>query len=65
MPDKKRKLTTKVHRKTLNPVFDERFDLPLLYKDIAQKTLVFGIYDYDRFGKHDSIGSGKVRGLVD
>ena len=25
MPDKKRKLETKVHRKTLNPVFNETF----------------------------------------
>ncbi|KPJ11129.1 Synaptotagmin 1 [Papilio machaon] len=126
LPDKKKKFETKVHRKTLNPVFNETFvfkigiwtnqigldigsikdirnrwawlvdtfyeckrighyrcTLPLFvrtapnnhhqkrsdeylhirnvpYADAMNKTLVFAIFDFDRFSKHDQIGEVKV-----
>lgn len=79
LPDKKKKFETKVHRKTLNPVFNESFtfkvnvnDEPATneisrnslwqvpYADAMGKTLVFAIYDFDRFSKHDQIGEVKV-----
>ncbi|VDM98679.1 unnamed protein product [Thelazia callipaeda] len=47
LPEKKKKVETKVHRKTLNPV---------QFAEIASKTLVFAVYDFDRFSKHDQIG---------
>ena len=53
----KKKFETKVHRKTLNPFFNETFyfkNLP--YADTFDKTLVFTIFDFDRFSKHDRIG---------
>jgi synaptotagmin-1 len=28
----------------------------LPYGDIASKTLIFAIYDFDRFSRHDQIG---------
>ncbi|CAH1981190.1 unnamed protein product [Acanthoscelides obtectus] len=61
LPDKKKKFETKVHRKTLNPVFNETFvfkNLP--YAEAMNKTLVFAIFDFDRFSKHDQIGEVKV-----
>ncbi|XP_025831931.1 synaptotagmin 1 isoform X2 [Agrilus planipennis] len=61
LPDKKKKFETKVHRKTLNPVFNETFvfkNIP--YADAMNKTLVFAIFDFDRFSKHDQIGEVKV-----
>ncbi|KAL3267094.1 hypothetical protein HHI36_011234 [Cryptolaemus montrouzieri] len=61
LPDKKKKFETKVHRKTLNPVFNETFcfkNMP--YADAMNKTLVFAIFDFDRFSKHDQIGEVKV-----
>lgn len=96
LPDKKKKFETKVHRKTLNPVFNETFqfkvnDILFLflvgiwsfyinclhwnsffffaiaaavqgipYADAMNKTLVFAIFDFDRFSKHDQIGEVKV-----
>ncbi|XP_066938550.1 synaptotagmin 1 isoform X31 [Macrobrachium rosenbergii] len=60
LPDKKKKFETKVHRKTLNPVFEETFTFKVPYADIMSKTLVFGIYDFDRFSKHDQIGEVKI-----
>ncbi|XP_069957115.1 synaptotagmin 1 isoform X3 [Cherax quadricarinatus] len=61
LPDKKKKFETKVHRKTLNPVFNETFTFKQVpYADIMSKTLVFGIYDFDRFSKHDQIGEVKI-----
>ncbi|CAK9805599.1 Synaptotagmin 1 [Anthophora plagiata] len=60
LPDKKKKFETKVHRKTLNPVFNETFTFKVPYSDIVNKTLVFAIFDFDRFSKHDQIGEVKV-----
>jgi synaptotagmin-1 len=60
LPDKKKKFETKVHRKTLNPVFNETFVFKVPFSEIATKTLVFAVYDFDRFSKHDQIGEVKI-----
>merc|ERR1712061_342369 len=61
MPDKKRKFESKVHRKTLNPFFNETFSFKQVpYSETFDKTLVFAVFDYDRFSKHDQIGEVKV-----
>ncbi|KAG8577766.1 hypothetical protein GDO81_010283 [Engystomops pustulosus] len=60
LPDKKKKFETKVHRKTLNPVFNEQFTFKVPYAELGGKTLVMTVYDFDRFSKHDIIGEVKV-----
>ena len=61
MPDKKKKFETKVHRKTLNPVFNESFVFKnIQYGDLSGRTLTFAIYDFDRFSRHDQIGEVHV-----
>ncbi|XP_077999814.1 synaptotagmin-1-like isoform X1 [Glandiceps talaboti] len=60
LPDKKKKYETKVHRKTLNPVFNESFTFKVPYSDVGGKILTFAIYDFDRFSRHDIIGEVKV-----
>ena len=60
LPEKKKKFETKVHRKTLNPVFNETFNFKVPYAEMGSKTLVFAVYDFDRFSKHDQIGLVKV-----
>ena len=60
--DKKiKKFETKVHRKTLNPYFNETFQFKNLpYADTFDKTLMFTIFDFDRFSKHDRIGEVRI-----
>merc|ERR1719245_1659040 len=57
LPDKKPKYETKVHRKESEPKV--RSDLVfknLPYVDTFDKTLVFAVYDYDRFSSSDQTG---------
>ncbi|KAM9377956.1 synaptotagmin-A-like [Pholidichthys leucotaenia] len=60
LPDKKKKFETKVHRKTLEPNFNETFTFKVPYTELGGKTLVMTVYDFDRFSKHDAIGVVKV-----
>jgi len=60
LPDKNKKYETKVHRKTLNPVFNESFKFLVPYGDVMGKTLVFAVFDFDRFTKNDEIGEVRV-----
>ncbi|XP_036440676.1 synaptotagmin-1b [Colossoma macropomum] len=61
LPDKKKKFETKVHRKTLNPTFNEHFTFKVPYTELGGKTLVMTVYDFDRFSKHDAIGDVRVQ----
>ncbi|XP_063724685.1 synaptotagmin-1-like isoform X3 [Symsagittifera roscoffensis] len=54
--NRNKKQETKVHRKTLNPLFNEHFTFHVPYAEIAGKTLVLSVFDFDRFSKHDQIG---------
>lgn len=65
LPDRKTKHQTKVHRKTLNPVFDEVFLFPVPYHDLAARKLHFSVYDFDRFSRHDLIGQVVVDHFLD
>ncbi|XP_044537738.1 synaptotagmin-9 [Gracilinanus agilis] len=65
LPDRKTKHQTKVHRKTLNPVFDEVFLFPVPYNDLAMRKLHFSVYDFDRFSRHDLIGQVVVDNFLD
>uniref|UniRef100_A0A914UWQ0 C2 domain-containing protein n=1 Tax=Plectus sambesii TaxID=2011161 RepID=A0A914UWQ0_9BILA len=66
LPEKKKKFQTKVVRKSLNPVFNETFVFKVPYSEVAGQTLVFNVYDFDRFGKHDQIGVVQVNlGRID
>ncbi|XP_072291028.1 synaptotagmin-A-like [Eucyclogobius newberryi] len=60
LPDKKKKFETKVHRKSLEPTFNETFTFKVPYSELGGKTLVMTVYDFDRFSKHDAIGDIKI-----
>ncbi|XP_029354323.1 synaptotagmin-9 [Echeneis naucrates] len=65
LPDRKTKHQTKVHRKTLNPVFDEVFLFPVAYSELPTRKLHFSVYDFDRFSRHDIIGKVVVDNFLD
>ncbi|XP_066498942.1 synaptotagmin-C isoform X1 [Hoplias malabaricus] len=65
LPDRKKKYQTKVHRKTLNPVFNETFQFGVPLAELHSRKLHFSIYDFDRFSRHDLIGQVVVDNLLD
>lgn len=64
LPDRKNKFQTKVHRKTLNPEFDEQFLFSIPYKELTDRTLQFSVYDFDRFSRHDLIGAVVIKDIL-
>ncbi|XP_078582173.1 synaptotagmin-1-like isoform X3 [Branchiostoma floridae x Branchiostoma japonicum] len=61
LPEKKKRFETKVHRKTLNPTFNEYFNFKdLKFSELSNKIILFLIYDFDRFSRHDLIGEVSV-----
>lgn len=65
LPDRKTKHQTKVHRKTLNAVFDEVFLFPVAYAELSSRKLHFSVYDFDRFSRHDLIGQVVVDNFLE
>jgi hypothetical protein len=56
-PNKEETFQSAVIYKTLNPVFDQSFQFQgLTPDDIRRQTLIFRIFDHDRFTRNDSIG---------
>ena len=65
LPDRKCKLQTRVHRKTLNPTFDENFHFPVPYEELADRKLHLSVFDFDRFSRHDMIGEVTLDNLFE
>ena len=64
LPDRRQKYQSKVHRKTLNPEFNEKCIFTVPYKEIPDRFLQFNIYDFDRFSRHDLIGTVTVGDIM-
>ncbi|XP_012587720.1 PREDICTED: synaptotagmin-10-like [Condylura cristata] len=65
LPDRKRKFQTRVHRKTLHPVFEETFQFPVPYAELGARQLHLSVYDFDRFSRHDRIGEVTLDNLLE
>ncbi|XP_030053878.1 synaptotagmin-3 [Microcaecilia unicolor] len=65
LPDRKKKFQTKVHRKTLNPVFNETFHFNVSFNELQNRKLHFSVYDFDRFTRHDLIGQVVLDNLLE
>lgn len=65
LPDRKQKYQTRVHRKTLNPTFDESFQFPVPYEELSSRKLHLTVFDFDRFSRHDMIGEVIVENLFE
>lgn len=57
--------TPQVHRKTLNPIFNETFQFSVPLAELAQRKLHFSVYDFDRFSRHDLIGQVVLDNLLE
>lgn len=49
-----------VRRRTLNPFFNEFFKFPLPYDDLNDKSLIFQIYNYDKYSRHNILGEVQI-----
>ncbi|XP_024944967.1 synaptotagmin-5 isoform X2 [Cephus cinctus] len=56
LPDRSNVWQTRIHKRTLNPVFDEDFVFEVKPATIARRTLEVLLYDFDAFSRHHSIG---------
>lgn len=56
VPSRRRVFLSKVHRDTVNPVFDETYEFDVEYQELQQQTLLFQILDYDCMSRHKCIG---------
>ncbi|XP_029681626.1 synaptotagmin-10 isoform X2 [Takifugu rubripes] len=65
LPERKKKFQTRVHRKNLNPTFDEAFCFAVAYDELCNRKLHFSVYDFDRFTSHDMIGEVVVDNLFE
>ncbi|XP_050309030.1 synaptotagmin-10-like [Anthonomus grandis grandis] len=63
LPDRKKRYQTKVHRKSLNPIFNETFIFSVTTEELESRYLQLSIYDFDRFARHDLIGHITVDNL--
>ncbi|XP_062871114.1 synaptotagmin-6 [Trichomycterus rosablanca] len=64
LPDRK-KFQTRVHRKMLNPTFDESFQFPVPYDELHARKLHLSVFDFDRFSRHDMIGEVEMDNLFE
>ncbi|CAG9798888.1 unnamed protein product [Chironomus riparius] len=51
---------TRIHKRTLNPVFDEDFVFEVRPATIGRRTLEILIYDFDAYSRHVCIGGLKI-----
>ncbi|XP_068855599.1 synaptotagmin-3-like [Aphelocoma coerulescens] len=65
LPDRKKKFQTKVLRRTLNPEWDETFSFGVPFGELPARRLHFGVYDFDRFSRHDLIGQVVLDNLLE
>ncbi|KAG0411472.1 hypothetical protein HPB47_011400 [Ixodes persulcatus] len=65
LPDRRKKYQTRVHRKNLNPVFNESFVFAMPLEELRHRTLQFSVYDFDRFSRNDLIGHVIVKRLYE
>lgn len=56
LPDKKRKVQSRVQRRTSNPVFFEDFVFCVSPEDLPKRTLEFTVCEFDRFSRQQVIG---------
>ena len=52
---------TKTVKNSINPIFNESFRFQVPHSELKSKTLIFQVFDWDRFSKNDPIGEVKIQ----
>ncbi|XP_054283657.1 synaptotagmin-5 isoform X2 [Macrosteles quadrilineatus] len=60
LPDRTNVWQTRIHKRTLNPVFDEDFVFEVRPAALGRRTLEIILYDFDAYSRHHSIGGVKL-----
>ena len=60
LPDGNAVYQTKLQRRTLAPIYDESFELKLSPLT-SEHQLHFGVFDFDRYSRHDLIGEATLQ----
>ncbi|PAA76029.1 hypothetical protein BOX15_Mlig010107g1, partial [Macrostomum lignano] len=60
LPNRKSQTTTKIHKRTLNPEFEEEFIFELKQQDINWSVLEITVFDYDPCSLDDCLGQVKL-----
>ncbi|XP_026469194.1 synaptotagmin-5-like [Ctenocephalides felis] len=60
LPDRNNVWQTRIHKRTLNPVFDEDFVFEVSPTAIALRTLEVLLYDFDAYSRHVCIGGSQI-----
>ena len=49
-----------VKRRTQNPFYNEYFKFPVTLDEVKERTLIFQVFDYDKFSRHKTMGEVSV-----
>lgn len=60
LPDRNNMWQTRIHKKTLNPVFDEDFVFEVRPATIGRRTLEVLLFDFDAYSRHVIIGGSQL-----
>uniref|UniRef100_UPI00358E4B67 synaptotagmin-1-like isoform X2 n=1 Tax=Myxine glutinosa TaxID=7769 RepID=UPI00358E4B67 len=60
VPKGGKRFETRVHRKTLNPDYNEYFTFKIPYGELARQTVVLSVFDFERFSHHSFIGEVRL-----
>ncbi|GAB0100920.1 Synaptotagmin [Sergentomyia squamirostris] len=60
LPNKTNVWQTRIHKRTLNPIFDEDFVFEERPAVIGRRTLEILLYDFDAYSRHMCIGSTQI-----
>ncbi|KAG8201580.1 hypothetical protein JTE90_011246 [Oedothorax gibbosus] len=52
---------TDIRRNCSDPFFNEIFKFPVTYDELADKALLFEVFDYDRFSRNDVTGEVRIQ----
>lgn len=60
LPDRRRKLQSKVYKRCQTAQIDETFQFQINYEELRRRVLLFSIYDFGRSSKRSLIGTVKI-----